>query len=330
MKRRLAAGLLCGVFLLVGSPSASADPPGPTDYRSEVVSIEPPTVGIEVEIIGGDSFVLLRVDEGLGIVEVVGYRGEPYLRFLPDGTVEENQRSPTKFLNEERYGTELTPTADAGGEPDWHVVAGDGAYAWHDHRTHWMNPRPPPGLGPGDRVAEGVVPLLVDGVEVDITVTSTWEDRPSRLPVAVGFAAGLALAVVAWLRRRIAGLLLAMSLAAVAAGAVAYLSVPSETGPSWSLWGLPLSAALLAAMVLAYGNGFGLVTRRRSIFLLVAALELAAWGILHWSWLWPAILPTTLPYWLDRVVAATVLVGALGAAATAVASAGSEQDMPIG
>jgi hypothetical protein len=321
---------VCGVFLVVGSPAALADPPGPTDFQSEVTSIEPPTAGIEVEIIGGDSFVVLRVADGLGVVEVVGYRGEPYLRFLPDGSVEENQRSPSKYLNEERYGTELPAEADAGGEPEWLVVANDGAYAWHDHRTHWMNPQPPPGLGPGDRVVEGVVPLLINGAEVDVTVASTWADPPSRLPVAAGFAAGLGLAVVVWSRRRVLGAVLGLSLLATAVGTIAYLSVPAETGPSWSLWVLPVTAAGVALTVALLSDRVALVGRRRPILLLLASIELVVWGIVHWSWLWPAILPTSLPFWLDRLVAAAVLTGALGAAATVVAVAASERELPIG
>lgn len=330
MKRSLGVGLACVVLLLVGSPAAAADPPGPTDFQSEVVSIDPPATGIEVEIIGGDSFVLLRVVGNPGVVDVVGYRGEPYLRFLPDGTVEENQRSPSKYLNEERYGNQLPPTADAAGEPDWRVVADDGVFAWHDHRTHWMNPQPPPGLGPGDRVAEGVVPLLVDGVEVDVTVVSVWQDPPSRAPVATGISVGIALALVVWLRRSVTGPLLAMSIAATAIGAVAYLSVPSETEPSWSLWVLPATATLLTATVTTLGNGSSFLERYRRILLLVAALELVAWGSVHWSWLWPAILPTALPFWLDRFIAAAVLVGALGAGSVIVATADSERNLPTG
>ncbi len=330
MNRRIGAGLVCGVFLLIGSPPAQADPPGPTDFQSEVLSIEPPTDGIEVEIIGGDSFVLLRVVGDPGVVDVVGYRGEPYLRFLPGGIVEENQRSPSKYLNEERYGTEVPAAADADGEPEWLVVADDGAYAWHDHRTHWMNPQPPPGLGPGDQVVEGVVPLFVDGIEVDITVISTWEAPPSRAPVAIGFVFGAALAAAAWWRRRVVAVLFLLSLFATAAGAVAYLSVPSETEPAWSLWVLPATAMLLAATVATLGDGPSFLARYRRVLLLVAALELVAWGVVHWSWLWPAILPTSLPFWLDRLIAASVLVGALGAGAAIVAAADSERDLPTG
>ena len=54
-------------------------------------------------MIGGDSFVELTVERGTDVV-VLGYWGEPYLRFNSDGTVEENRRSPTVAENESRYG----------------------------------------------------------------------------------------------------------------------------------------------------------------------------------------------------------------------------------
>lgn len=306
---------------------ASADPPGPTDYLSEVVDIDPNVAGIEVEIVGGDSFVLLTVAPGIG-VDVVGYSGEPYLRFLPDGTVEENQLAPSKYLNEDRYAAGEIPTeADATAEPRWMVVADDGAYAWHDHRTHWMNEIPPPGRGPGDQVAEGVVPLFVDGVEVDVTVASVWQDPPSSLPVVLGLAGGVLLAI-AMIRRRsklTAAAILGLAAVALVAGGTAYLSVPTETAPPWSLWVFPLTSALLSGVVLLGRGRSEFVARYESFLLLIAALELVGWGVAHWGWLWPAILPTALPFWMDRFVGAVTLVGALGATAAVVAEAVAPQ-----
>ena len=193
MRRSSYLAVLTALWILGTTGVATADPPGPTDYLSEVVEIDPMVAGIEVGIVGGDSFIVLEVAPGIS-VDVVGYSGEPYLRFLPDGTVEENQLAPSKYLNEDRYAAgDIPAKADAAAEPEWVVVAEDGTYAWHDHRTHWMNEIPPPGRGPGDQVAEGVVPLFVDGVEVDITVASVWQDPPSSLPVVLGLTGGLLL-----------------------------------------------------------------------------------------------------------------------------------------
>ena len=321
MRRLAVVGFLTALFMAIGVAGAAADPPGPTDYLSEVTQVDPEVAGIEVEIIGGDSFVVLSVDPGV-TVDVVGYAGEPYLRFLADGTVEENRLSPSKYLNEDRYAISEQPDdADPDADPVWVEVAGDGSFAWHDHRTHWMNDAPPPGRGPGDQVAEGVVPLMVDGAEVDVTVVSIWQQPPSALPVVLGFTLGLFMAS-AVVRRRgklILGLVLSLALAATIVGGVAYLSVPAETAPPWSLWVFPVTSAALAGLV-ALGRGGSDVNRQRTL-LLIAALELVGWGVVHWDWLWLAVLPTTVPFWIDRFVASTVLIGAIGAAVAVVVAA---------
>jgi hypothetical protein len=111
--RRRSIGVFLAVVtgVVVASPSAAiADSARPTDFRSEVVAIDPPTPSIEVSIVGGDAFVMLRVELGVE-VEVEGYESEPYLRFAADGTVYENQSSPATYINGSRYGGSL----DSGG-----------------------------------------------------------------------------------------------------------------------------------------------------------------------------------------------------------------------
>ena len=76
---------------------------------------------------------------------VEGYRGEPYLRFLPDGTVQVNRRSPAAYLNEDRFAQVEVPATR---RPDARRRAGsrwreNGRYDWHDHRIHWMSKTPP-------------------------------------------------------------------------------------------------------------------------------------------------------------------------------------------
>ena len=52
-----------------------------------------------------------------------------------------NERSPSRWVNDDRYGL-ATPPADATADapPEWVEVANGGRYAWHDHRIHWMTP----------------------------------------------------------------------------------------------------------------------------------------------------------------------------------------------
>ena len=177
----------------MASPTqALADSAGPTDYSSEVVAVDPPTPSIAVSIVGGDSFVVFRVDPGVE-VEIPGYENEPYLRFAADGAVYENRRSPATYINGSRYGGGTIPDgASADAEPDWAEVAapGSGEYAWHDHRAHRMQTGDPVGAKRGDRILDEVLPVVVDGVAVDVRIESTWMPAPSRWPTVLGTVAG--------------------------------------------------------------------------------------------------------------------------------------------
>lgn len=319
IRLRLVTAALAVLFVLVSAGPAAADPPGPTDYRTEVLSIVPDVEGIELSIIGGDSFVRLEVT-GREVV-VSGYRGEPYLRFDADGGVYENQRSPARWLNEERYGeVDLPASVDPAADPEWIQVADDGSYAWHDHRTHWMNATRPPGKGPGDVILQAVVLLQVDGEAVSVTVESVWVEAPSPVPALLGGIVGLAAVAGWWLSGRKIDVLFAAVAATAAAATVvavaAYRSVPAETGPSavgWVSGGLSLLAALVA------------VVRRSDLFVsralvAVAGLALVIWGWLRREALSRAIIPTDAPPGLERaVVVMSLLVGAVSLAAAVTA-----------
>lgn len=292
------------VLILAPMRAALADPAGPTDYETSVVAITPAVPGFVVEVIGGDSFIRLKVEPG-HLVEVVGYGGEPYLRFEGE-VVLENRLSPTKYRNEDRYAiSEVPEFASASNEPDWVEVSAEGSYTWHDHRAHWMNPAPPPGAGPGEQILEGVIPLVVDGVDVDVTVVSLWRPSPQSWPALIGVMAGIGLALMGWRRSRRPAVLFAASLAATAVALIAFLSVPAETAPSIVAWLVPVTAGGLAAW--AWQDPF-----RSPTLLLVAAVELVIWGSTRFDWMTAAILPTDLPHWIDRLITAAVLVGATG------------------
>jgi hypothetical protein len=313
IRRNAAAAAAAAAWLVVLAVPAAADPAGPTDYRTEVTAITPAVAGLTVEVIGGDSFISLSADPDLR-VEVIGYRGEPYLRYLPGGTVEENRNSPTTYLNLDRYAAADVPDrASAAAAPEWRVVATDGSYAWHDHRTHWMNEARPPGRSPGDVILEGVVPLLVDGSEVDVTVRSIWVASPSSLPILGGMAAGLLLVAAGALGRiRVPAVPIAtMAAAATATGAVAFVSVPPETGPSWMLWAPP-AVALGAAAAAAVGSRRRPAAGWPGALAAIAALQILFWGFGHREWMWKPILPTAAPFWVDRSVAAAALTAGVG------------------
>lgn len=314
MRRATTAALLI-VFVLIGSASAAgADPPSPTDFRSEVIAVEPETSVVELGFIGGDNFIEMTVQPGHEVL-VLGYRGEQYLLFEADGTVLENQRAPSTALNEDRYGQSVVPDeADAAAEPDWEEVGSGGYHAWHDHRTHWMNPSDPIGAEPGDQILEAVVPLRVDGDEVAVTVGSWWEPPPTPVATIIGMSVGLVLACLAGVRgqRTQCVLLVAMSTLLLAMGVVAYVSVPSVTGPDGTLWLFPLLAALPAVVALAVRDGEGpsRAPAARDALMVVSGVLLvwASWS--RWDATTRAIVPSDAPVWLDRgVLGAALVVG---------------------
>lgn len=229
MTRRVLAALCAGLLLALGvSSPAAADPAGPTDYLSEITAIEPATSSISVEVLGGDSFVQLEVENGTEVV-VIGYRSEEYLWFQADGTVLENRNAPSTYTNDDRFGGgELPANATPDAEPDWEEVASNGRYSWHDHRAHWMQSIRPAGAQVGDQIVEGVIPLLVDGDEVDVTVISTWLPEPSPVPglggALLGFAVAASGAVFYRARRQWAWAAIPVSVLALGAGAAQFLS----------------------------------------------------------------------------------------------------------
>jgi len=300
--------------VLVPAGVAVADAAGPTDYRSEVVSITPATATVDVEVIGGDSFVQLTAAPGTEVL-VEGYQQEPYLRFRTDGVVEENQRAPTTYLNASRLGGGDVPAgADPALPPDWKQVATGGTFAWHDHRSHWMDPNPPATGAPGDVIQTSTLAMTVDSVPVEVAFAVTWLPAPSRLPLAVGAAVGGAMVLLAlfW-RRRLAWPLLIVTVAALGIGWAQFSSLPAVTGPLLVWWLLPAVAAASLLIALVLGRrlvSYGLV--------LLAALELGAWIFIRRDGAFRALIPTDAPFWLDRgVMAATAVVtvaAAIGAA----------------
>ena len=310
----VAGSVLLGGFL--ANPGvALADAPGPTDYRSEITQVStvdgsPTPSGFNISIEGHDSFLLLVVEPGV-TAEVPGYEGEPYLKFDADGSVFENRLSFSTIYNRDRYGSVERPDyIDHLAEPEWILVDDDGSYAWHDHRIHYMNTRPPIGAESGDVIIEMALPIRVNGVPVEIDVTSTLLE--SNSPVAmiivsalIALGGGLAL-----LRRTptfLASIAVASALTALAAGIAWFLSVPGDTDPSLN-WLLLPATALVAA-------GLSVVTAQRgNLFLacggaMIAALQLAIWLPDRLRSYEAALIPTTLPQWLDRGMTAA-LVGA--------------------
>ncbi|MDQ2649795.1 MAG: hypothetical protein M3Z03_09580 [Actinomycetota bacterium] len=313
--------LLAGLVVLVAASPAAADAAGPSDFRSTITELAPPVEGVSAEIRGGDSFLELDVDDGVEVV-VVGYNGEPYLRFLPDGTVERNRWSTATYINDDRKGAGTIPdkAQDPETAPAWEEVGSGGTYAWHDHRIHWMSdvsPRVERGSRVGGAYDPWEVPLEVDGQAVAVRGILTYEEAASPLPWIAAAVVALA-AVLAMGRRapiRTASIaLLAMAALGVVVGRGEFAGTP-DGGANPLLWVLPIVALATAA---------GSVALRRKpsavVLTLASVATLSGWALLRIKVLTKPVLPTELPFQLDRATTAAALAVAVASAYLAVSS----------
>jgi hypothetical protein len=147
--RRLVAAAGAGLVLVIGSaaPAEAHTITGvsPTDYRSQIIGVDPSLPGVTVRLLDLGNRVEL-VNRGTEDVVVLGYSGEPYLRVGPGG-VFENRRSPSVALNRTSATTAspvttLAPNADLLGPPSWHRTAGGRSVRWRDRRTRWEGSAP--------------------------------------------------------------------------------------------------------------------------------------------------------------------------------------------
>lgn len=243
--RAITAAVLTLVALVLAAEPAAADPVRPTDYRSTVDRVTPDAPGIDVDIVGGDSFVHLTVEPGHEVV-VLGYEDEPYLQVRADGQVFENLRSPARALNEDRYGGDLDDSlADAAAAPEWVGVGDGGDVVWHDHRAHWMIPERAP-AGSDGLVSNWTLPLLVDGQPVQVQGRLVLLDPPATIGWWIGAGVLAAVLTVVVRGHRVAGALCSAGLGGLVAafGLVDQWSLPAGTS------GLTASTALGVTMAI--------------------------------------------------------------------------------
>jgi hypothetical protein len=311
--------IVAATLALMASPAA-ADPARPTNYSSAVTRLEPAVPGVRVDVVGGDAFLRIRVDPGHEVV-VLGYENEPYLRVGPDGTVEQNVRSPAVLLNTNRYASVGAQPAgvDAEAEPQWQRVANGGEYVWHDHRSHWMGKALPPQLGGAESGVvfdDWKVPLRVDGAAVTVHGRLVRDAPPSVLPW-VGLTLVLVVAGVLVARRvdwivASAVLIAIASALALAVSAAGQYGLPSAAGRQQHLVWVPV-IALVASIA-------GVVLRRTPYgpaLVAGAALTLPLWIFGVFGVLTHAHAPTAVAEPVQRaaVVLAIAAVGIVAIAA---------------
>lgn len=147
--------------------------PAATSYLAKIARVPP---GVEAKVVDGDQQLWLRADPRLTLV-VTGLRGEPYLRFSPDG-VWVNKRSPTFYLNATR--PQVPPRgAVPGATPNWRRVSTGHSYRWHEDRLHALAVTSRP--GGASYVGTWAVPLAVGGKPARITGGLWHAANPSIL-----------------------------------------------------------------------------------------------------------------------------------------------------
>jgi hypothetical protein len=191
------------------SASPIADQGSNYNYRSEITSITPEVKGLGIEVLEFADRLVLTNHTGK-TVTVYGYSGEPYVRVQPDGTSEQNTRSPAVYLNTNFYGNVTVPSsATPAAQPAWVVVDRTGTFEWHDHRIHWMSPITPPQVkdkGKRTLIFHWSVPISVGPQKGVVDGQLFWVPDSSKAPVAAIVALVaivlLALGFVVWVRRR--------------------------------------------------------------------------------------------------------------------------------
>ena len=159
-KYRLGVGIFLGflaVFSFIPLHLGSGDSVQARDTESVITSVTPglPS-GVEVGILGGDA--LFHVQSLNHEVMIPGYENEPYLKITKDNKVFINDGSTTAFLNGSRYGNVDLSQFSKTDDPQWRLIATDGSAMWHDHRVHWMSPKPPAAIDAEGTVLEWKVP----------------------------------------------------------------------------------------------------------------------------------------------------------------------------
>ena len=170
--------------LVVASSAGAHSGPGPAlpGFKATITGLPPGVPGVRVRVLGAEDRLWL-LNRSRRTVTVLGYEGEPYLRFRADG-VYENRSSPAAYLNADRFARAVVPrTAHAGAKPRWRKLAKSRAWAWHDHRIHWMSTFPPKQVvddrASPHHIFDWSVPLSAAARRVTIVGSLDYEPPPT-------------------------------------------------------------------------------------------------------------------------------------------------------
>jgi hypothetical protein len=313
------AGAASWFVIAAASPAAAhggSSEDDASNYRSRVRIVDPTVPDLSVEVIDNGSRLQLDY-RGDGVVVVLGYRGEPYLRVGSSG-VEQNLRSPATYLNETLDASAPVPEfADPQAEPEWQQISTVPRARWHDHRAHWMSAEPPPAVQaePGATYVifdPWVVSILVDGRRVEVRGDLVWVPPPRAARWWAVTFVSLAVALVVLIRSTQLWLRVLGLVAGVAADLVGTTGRFIESSESaFRRFSLYLYAVLI---VIGIGRGIAHTWRREPPPVLaigLAGLVLAMQsGVARISSFSYSQLPSSLPTGVER--AATVVCMVVG------------------
>ena len=139
MNRRTAAAAAAAALVLAAPAAAHGPTATQAGYVSNVNAVLPNVLGLSANVVGGDVWLRLSNYSGKEIV-ILGYQGEPYLRFGHD-EVFQNTRAPTTYVNRFRgLHARVPATASATAPPAWEKVA-DGALVRVARPPHLLGAR---------------------------------------------------------------------------------------------------------------------------------------------------------------------------------------------
>jgi hypothetical protein len=271
----------------------------------DVARLARPSVatGVTARVIDGNRKLELSVLAPRTAV-VIGYGGEPFLRFARAG-VFVNERSLTAVTNK-LTSRGAVPGLDAGSRPQWQLIVRGHRFAWHDHRL---------ALAPGLKTRNGYVgdwsiPLEVDGKPLRIE-GGLWHARgPLLWPwlafLAAVLGAGTALAIRGNPRQKRNA---AYGCATVAGTsfllAASGFTLTRSTGSRWASLVIPAAVAVGALAV------FLLQPHLRTIVAGIVGVVVVAESSRELSVFGHGFVISALPAGVTRIAVAVALAGGL-------------------
>lgn len=302
---RQSVHLLVGLLLVLPVPVGSGDSIEARNTESVITSIVPSVPsGVRIDIVGFDTFVRVRAKGH--VVTVPGYQQEPYVRIDSNGDVSFNTSSITYQLNMNRYG-DVSHVGNTEGPPTWKLTSRDGTAMWHDHRAHWMSPKPPVPIDKEGTVQTWKIDVVVNDVPTVVDGVLYLRDQASMAWWFSGFFALLLALILAIAKRKLFFIfMVVISLASALIGAGEYLGLPNgaRIAPLMMLFGIG-STVLASLAYMLYRR-----TETRHIAISLSAGAGTAMLICVWlsaNQVRAAYVPGLEQMWLARIMIPTLL-----------------------